>query len=219
MGSLRLFQAARSAGVSRFIFISTCAVHDVALDGRPPDATYRLWPTRLYGAYNAALEKFVYSYGLGDGWPICALRPSGIYGLAHPAANSRWFDLVGQVLREEPIASAVGGNEVHAADVAKAVDLLLNVDARVIAGQAFKCYDRYISDQEVAHIAKELSGRSSTIADLNRGPKYQLVTQKIRALGMIFGGETLLRHTVAELIRAHQSRAKHQTALQTMRAT
>jgi nucleoside-diphosphate-sugar epimerase len=35
MGSLRLFQAAREAGVSRFVFISTCAVHDVILQGRP----------------------------------------------------------------------------------------------------------------------------------------------------------------------------------------
>src|ERR1022692_2681704 len=35
MGSLRLFQAARDAGVSRFVFISTCAVHDVILQGRP----------------------------------------------------------------------------------------------------------------------------------------------------------------------------------------
>src|SRR5438105_2712161 len=29
MGSLRLFQAARTAGVRRFVFIATCAVHEV----------------------------------------------------------------------------------------------------------------------------------------------------------------------------------------------
>src|SRR5262245_31517553 len=32
MGSLQLFQAARAAGVARFVFISTCAVHEVILD-------------------------------------------------------------------------------------------------------------------------------------------------------------------------------------------
>ena len=74
-----------------------------------------------------------------------------------------------------------------------------------MAGQAFNCYDRYISEQEVARIAKELSGSKSTIADLNKGPKHQIVTDKIRALGMTFGGEALLRQTIAELLHAHKS--------------
>jgi nucleoside-diphosphate-sugar epimerase len=205
MGSLRLFQAARAAGAPRFIFISTCAVHELILDGRPLDETHPLWPTRPYGAHKAALEKFVHSYGLGEGWPICALRPTGIYGLAYPPAHSRWFDLVGRVLQGEPIASSTGGKEVHAADVAKAVDLMLTVEAPVVAGQAFNCYDRYISEQEVARITKELSGSKSTIADLNKGPKHQIVTDKVRGLGMRFGGEPLLRQTVAELIQAHRT--------------
>lgn len=202
MGSLRLFEAARAASVSRFVFISTCAVHEVILDDRQLDETHPLWPSSHYGAHKAALEKFVHSFGLGQGWPICALRPTGIYGLAHPPKASRWFDLVGQLLRGEPIASARGGKEVHAADVARAVEMLLQVDARSIAGQAFNCCDRYIAEQEVARIAKELTGSSSTIADLNRGPKHQIVTDKIRALGMTFGGEALLRKTVEELVLA-----------------
>jgi nucleoside-diphosphate-sugar epimerase len=184
------------------VFISTCAVHEVILNDRPLDETHPLWPTSHYGAHKAALEKFVHSYGLGHGWAICALRPTGIYGLAHPASASRWYDLVGNVARGEPIASARGGKEVHAADVAKAVDLLLRADAKAIAGQAFNCYDRYISEQEVARIAKELTGSKSTIGGLNKGPKNQIVTAKLRGLGMTFGGEELLRKTVAELVQA-----------------
>jgi nucleoside-diphosphate-sugar epimerase len=205
LGSLQLFQAARAAGVARFIFISTCAVHEVILDDRPLDETHPLWPTRPYGAHKGALEKFVHSYGLGDGWPICALRPTGIYGLAHPSSHSRWFDLVGRVLRGEPIVSSAGGKEVHAADVARAAGLLLTAEAHAVAGQAFNCYDRYISEQEVARIAKELAGTSSTIADLNKGPKHEIRTDKIRSLGMTFGGEPLLRQTIRELIAAHSA--------------
>lgn len=204
MGSLRLFQAARTAGVPRFVFISTCAVHDVILQDRPLDETHPLWPKSHYGAHKAALEKFVHSYGLGEGWPICALRPTGIYGVAHPASDSRWYDLVGQVLRNEPISSALGGKEVHAADVAEAVDVLLLADTKTIAGQAYNCYDCYVAEREVARIAKELAGSSSEIADLNRGPKNQIVTGNLRALGMTFGGEALLRQTVAELVEAHR---------------
>jgi len=131
------------------------------------------------------------------------VRPTGIYGVAHPPRNSRWYDLVGQVIRGEAISTATGGKEVHAADVAKAVELLLNADGKTIAGQAYNCYDRYVAEQEVAQIAKELTGSSSKIASVNKGPKNQIVTEKIRKLGMTFGGTELLKQTVAELVAAH----------------
>jgi len=203
-GSLELFQAA-FATVSRFVFISTYAVHEVILDDRPLDEAHPLWPMSDYGAHKAALEKFVHSFGLGRGWPICALRPTGIYGVAHPPAASRWFDLVGQVLRGEPIESVRGGKEVHAADVARAVDLLLTADARAVAGQAFNCYDLHVAEEQVARIAKELTGSQTRIASVNRGPKHQIDTRKIRALGMTFGGEALLRRTVEELVKAQRA--------------
>lgn len=203
-GSLQLFQAAFDAGVPRFVFVSTCAVHEVILDDRPLDETHPLWPTSHYGAHKAALEAFVHSFGLGQGWPICALRPTGIYGLAHPPKASRWYDLVGQIMRGERVESARGGKEVHALDVARATELLLKVDAKAIAGQSFNCYDMYISEEQVARIAKELAGRASIISNLNRGPKHQIETAKIRALGMTFGGERLLRKTVAELIEVQR---------------
>jgi nucleoside-diphosphate-sugar epimerase len=203
IGSLELFEAAFEAGVSRCIFISSCAVHDVILGDRPLDETHPLWPKSHYGAHKAAVEAFVHSYGFGQGWPTCALRPTGIYGVAQPPSASRWYDLVGQVLRGEPIASASGGKEVHAADVARAAELLLNADAATIAGQAYNCYDMYVADQGVARIAKELSGSSSSIAELNRGPKNQIDTRKLKALGMTYGGESLLRRTVEELVNAY----------------
>jgi nucleoside-diphosphate-sugar epimerase len=205
MGSLHLFQTSFAAGVSRFVFISTCAVHEVILGDRPLDETHPLWPTSVYGAHKAALEKFVHSYGLGQGWPICALRPTGIYGLAHPPRDSKWFDLVGQVLHGEPIATPRGGKEVHAADVARAVGLLVKSDADAIRGQAFNCYDLYIAEQDVARIAKELTGSPSTVVELNRGPKNRIDTGKIRALGMEFGGEALLRQTIGELVEARRT--------------
>jgi len=205
-GSLQLFQAAFAGGAQRFVFISTCAVHDVILSDRPLDETHPLWPATAYGAHKAALEAFVHSYGLGQGWPICALRPTGVYGLAHPPQGSRWFDLVGQVVRGEAIASPQGGKEVHAADVARAAQLLLAAPAKAIAGQSFNCYDIYVSEEKVARMAKELSDSRSDIASLNRGPKNQIDTTKIRSLGMTFGGEALLRRTVGELVAAVAAR-------------
>src|SRR5262245_2962983 len=203
-GSLQLFQAAFEAGGPRFGFLSTCAVHEVILDHRPLDEAHPLWPTSHYGAHKAALEAFVHSYGLDQGWPVCALRPTGIYGLAHSPQDSRWYDLVGRVLRGERIQSARGGKEVPAAEVARAVELLLRADAQRVARQSFNCSDRYVSEEQVAQIAKELTGSASAVSGLNRGPKHQIDTKKIRALGMTFGGEALLRRTVQELIDAHR---------------
>lgn len=204
-GSLELFQAAFEAGVPRFMFISSCAVHDLILGDRVLDEAHPLWPASHYGAHKAALEAFVHSYGLGQRWPICALRPTGIYGLAQPPSGSRWFDLVGQVVRGERIDTPRGGKEVHAADVARAAELLLSVEAQRIAGQSFNCYDLYVAEEHVARIAKELSGSASTISDSNRGPKNQIDTTKIRALGMTFGGEPLLRRTIGQLVEAHRA--------------
>lgn len=202
VGSLRLMQAARDAGCRRFVFISTCAVHDVILDDRKLDEAHPLWPHSHYGAHKAAIEKFVHSFGLRSGWPICALRPTGIYGVRRPIEHSKWFDLVRDVVGGKDIDSAAGGKEVHAADVAKAVAILLDADAKAVTGQAFNCYDMYIADQQVAQIAKAISGSKSAIATLNKGPKNQIDTSKLRALGMTFGGRALLEKTVAQLVAA-----------------
>lgn len=200
LGSLQLIEAARKEEVDRFIFVSTCAVHEQILDDRPLDETHPLRPTSHYGAHKGAIEQFVHSYGLGQGYPICALRPTGVYGVARPVERSKWYDLVAAVVRGDPVACTRGGKEVHAGDVARAVGVLLNAEG--IAGQAFNCYDCYVSELEVAGLAKELSGGRGEIAGEPRRPKHQIVVDKLRNLGMTFGGDDLLRRTVAELVDA-----------------
>ena len=199
-GTLQLIDAARAAGVRRFVFISTCAVHERILDDRPLDETHPLWPASHYGAHKAAIEKFVHSYGLGEGYDICALRPTGIYGLAHPAEHSRWFELVRAVARGAEAVCQGGGKEVHALDVARAAEILLTAPG--IAGQAYNCYDRYISEYDVATIAKRLTGSSARIVGEQRQPQHEIVTDKLCALGMKFGGETFLESTVKQILAA-----------------
>ena len=200
LGSIRLIESARAAGARRFVFISTCAVHERILDDRPLDEAHPLWPHGHYGAHKAAIEKFVHSFGLGEGFPICALRPTGVYGLRRPARNSRWLGLVRDVMAGRDIASPAGGKEVHVEDVARAVDLLLNADAPAVTGEAFNCYDRYVADQDIARIAVRLTGSGSHVAARNRGPRHQIDTSKLRALSMTFGGDERLEAYVRELI-------------------
>ena len=89
--------------------------------------------------------------------------------------------------------------------MARAVELLLKAEPKSVAGQAFNCYDLYVAEEHVARLAKELCDSSSEISTLNRGPKHQIDTRKLRSLGMTFGGEALLRGTVQELVKAHRS--------------
>ena len=91
---------------------------------------------------------------------------------------------------------------MHAADVAKAAALLLTAPVKSITGEAFNCYDRYISKWDVAHLAREISGSGSEIRGTQTSPKHQIRTEKLRRLGMEFGGADLLRQTVQQLVSA-----------------
>jgi len=200
LGTIRLIEAARKADVPRFIFISTCAVHDKILTDRKLDETHPTWPKTHYGAHKAAIETFIHSYGWGKGYDICSLRPTGIYGPARPIKRSKWYDVVHAVKAGETISSAKGGKEVYAGDVATAVGILLTAEG--IAGEAYNCYDMYIAVQDVAAIAQEVTGSASTIEYLNEGPKNQINTKKLRELGLRFSGDAALERTVRELLKA-----------------
>ncbi len=206
IGTLQLIAVAHAQRIPRFVYISSCAVYDKILPERPLDETHPLWPGSHYGAHKAAIEAFVHSYGLGasggsdEGFAICALRPTGIYGVAHPVEASKWYSLVRDVVLGRPVTCQRGGKEVHAADVARGVDVLLQ--AANVAGEAFNCYDRYVSDFEVAQLAKRISGSQSEIVGQPTQPRNQIVTDKVRALGVAFGGSALLDQTVACLVEA-----------------
>ena len=100
----------------------------------------------------------------------------------------------------ETVTCERGGKEVHAADVARAIQLLLNADN--VAGQAYSCCDRYISEFEVATLAKQISGSAAAIVGEPKSPRHQIETGKLRALGMQFGGTELLQQTIGQLIAA-----------------
>ena len=200
MGTIRLIEQAKQFSTKRFVFISTCAVHEYILDDRSLDEAHPLWPGNHYGAYKAAVEKFIHSYGRPKGWPICALRPTGIYGPTHPISKSRWYDLISDIVAGKNLSSAAGGKEVHVRDVARAIDILIKLDPEDVAGQVFNCCDMYVAEQDIALIAKQYSGSASIITQQNKGPKHQIDTTKLRALGMNFGGHNLLESTIHELV-------------------
>jgi nucleoside-diphosphate-sugar epimerase len=118
--------------------------------------------------------------------------------LARPAERSKWFDLIQRVVRGEPVACRYGGKEVHAEDVARAIEILLS--AKDIAGETYNCYDRYVSEYDVATLAQRLTQSESRIDGQPKQPVHNIETGKLQRLGMQFGGDSLLEKTVRELI-------------------
>ena len=82
--------------------------------------------------------------------------------------------------------------------MAEATDILLHSQDN--AGEVYSCYDRYVSQFDVATLAKELSGSNVIIKGTQTTPKHQIVSDKIKGLGMQFGGEELLRTTISQLV-------------------
>ncbi len=115
-------------------------------------------------------------------------------------SDSKWYALVQSVARGETVNCTGGGKVVHAADVARAVELLLAAPSKDVQGQSFNCCDRYVSDWDVAHRAKAISRSKSEIQGEPKSPRHQIDTTKIQRLGMKFGGEASLDATICELI-------------------
>ena len=200
LGTLQLIETARLAGVKRFINISSAAVYGRILSDRLLDETHPLWPSSSYGACKASIEAFVASIAQEYQWPVCSLRPPGIYGIASKIEESKFYGVVRRVLHDEVIDNPKGAKQVHASDVARAASLLLRLPELQIVGEAFNCFDRYISDDQVAEIAAQLTGRIANVDGRAAPNKHEIDTHKIRSLGMSFRGESLLRSTIKALI-------------------
>lgn len=199
IGTHRLIESAVTAGVRRMVSISSGAVHDRIVPGRPLDETHPLWPGSLYGAAKASIETLVHAYGLSGALNICSLRPTAIYGLADPAQESKWYDIIADVQSGKDVNVAGGSKEVHAADVATAARILIETD-KSVAGETYNCTDRMISRHEVATITKQLTGSPSQISGQPKQAANTMDTAKIRNLGATFGGTQKLTATIAEII-------------------
>ena len=90
----------------------------------------------------------------------------------HRAADSKWFDLVRSIVNGQPVTCHSGGKEVHAADVARAVQILLSSDG--IAGEVYNCCDLYVSQWDVAQVAKLITGSAAKSGGANRHRNIEL---------------------------------------------
>ena len=139
-GSLVLLEAAREAGVTRFVFASSNAV----IGGHPPPAHEGLvpFPVSPYGAAKAAIEAYLRAYHEAYGMAGVSLRFANAYGpwSAHKSSVAAAF--VKAYLRGGPLTIRGVGDQtrdyVFASDIAAVVLACLDAPESAIAGEVFQ---------------------------------------------------------------------------------
>jgi nucleoside-diphosphate-sugar epimerase len=161
-GSVRIAEAAKQAGVSRFVYTSSCSVYGA----NPPDAEYvdessPVSPLTAYAECKAKVERDVVPMADASFTP-CFLRNATAYG----ASPRQRFDIVlndlcGLAYTTGKIKLNSDGSAwrplVHVLDICQAIDLALRAPKETISGQIFNVGS---SDQNyrVIEIAKAIAG-------------------------------------------------------------
>ncbi len=210
-GSLRLLSAAHTAGVPRFIFLSSRAVFSHPLPGRQLDETHPTAPDSHYGAYKAAFEGFLDSFAATTGMSTAALRATGVYGITWPVARSKWWEIVRTVVEGGNVSSSRGGTEVHGADIARAVWALLEKDE---IGGAYHLSDLYVTQREIVRLARRAANRPGPLPPAPAAPPANLLAcRRLGELGIQLGGVPALEATIAAMVQlAVEQRTQGQAA-------
>ena len=202
-GTLRLLQSCRGANVEKFIFLSSRAVFDGCnITDRLVEDTDTPNPVNHYGLLKLASEKLAALY---QDMTFCSLRPTGIYGLTWPCERTKWWNLVNDSKDENPNLSALSDSvstEVHGADVASAIQVLLQQEHCEVHGGAFNCSDILVSNRYLVQVCQNL--RSGLPADLNhtplQPPNNVMGTVGLARLGWRAGGVKTLHDTLRNII-------------------
>jgi len=122
-GSLALFNAAKSAGVKRAVFLSSRAVYDGVSSGSNLTEDMQVAPTSLYGQVKHKVENGLVELADKSFLPM-SIRATGVYGANR---GHKWEALFEAFKLGEAIAPRIG-TELHGDDLAKATALLFHVD-------------------------------------------------------------------------------------------
>jgi UDP-glucose 4-epimerase len=168
--TLGLLDAARIAGVGRFVFASSNAA---AGDHLPPaDETSLPHPVSPYGASKLAGEAYCQAYAATYGLAACSLRFSNAYGpfsLHKQSVVAAWMRAA---LAGEPIMINGDGEQtrdfVYVGDLAAAVVAALGAPAGAVAGEVFQAgTGRETTINDLAEAIGRAAGRP---LEIHRGP-------------------------------------------------
>ena len=140
-GSLRLAQAAREAGVSRFLYASSCSVYGAASPDAVLDETAPFAPVTAYAESKVRVEAELSELASGRFHPTC-LRNATVYGVSPKLRGDLVVNnLVGWALTMGRVEMKSDGTPwrplVHVRDVCRAFLGVLEAPVELVHDEAF----------------------------------------------------------------------------------
>ncbi len=168
--SVGVLDAARLAGVRRFVFASSNAATG---DHAPPsDETDLPHPRSPYGASKLAIEGYAGAYAATFGLVACSLRFSNAYGPRSLHKRSVVAAWLRAALDGEPIVIHGDGSQtrdfIHVDDLASAVVAALDAPEAAVAGELFQAGTGV--ETTVAELAAEIGRAVGRPIDVRHGP-------------------------------------------------
>ena len=140
-GTVALARAAKHAGVSRFVFASSCSMYGAAAGGEALDESAALRPLTPYAESKVEAETVLLDLA-GDGFSPVAMRNATVYGVSPRlrldiVLNNlvAWAHTTGAIRLQSDGSS--WRPLVHVQDVARATIALLEAPVGLVAGEAY----------------------------------------------------------------------------------
>jgi nucleoside-diphosphate-sugar epimerase len=206
--------AARSAGVSRFIYASSSSVYGVS-DNPNVTEEHPLVPLTDYNKYKGLCEPILFKYQSPE-FTTVILRPATICGYSPRMRLDLSVNILTNHAVNRGVITVFGGEQkrpnLHIDDVADVYLLLLDLPAEKVAGEIFNAAYQNQTIRQLAEIAKavveqDLPSRapvSIEVTPSNDLRSYHVSSQKIKErLGYV--PQRTIEDAVHDIVEAFQA--------------
>lgn len=211
--TVRLATAAKSAGVSRFLFSSSCSLYGAGSTGELLDETAPFAPVTPYGESKILSEEDLRKLATADFSPVF-LRNATAYGFSPRLRGDLVVnDLVGHALLTGEVRLLSDGMAwrplVHVEDIAAAFVALLEAPREVVHGKAYNIghsTENYLI-REVAQLVAELVPGSTVTFASGAGAdtrNYQVSCDLVAREVPAFKPQWTLRAGIAQLVEGYR---------------
>lgn len=135
LGTIGLLEAARQAGVRKFLFVSSGGAVYGEQEAFPAPESHPTWPVSPYGVSKRSGELYAHFFQAAYGLPFVAFRYANVYGPRQDPHGEAGVVAIfsGRMLRGEPVTINGDGKQtrdyVYVEDVARMSRLALETDA------------------------------------------------------------------------------------------
>ena len=188
-GSLTLLELSRLAKVRHFIcttstYLLRSDVYTPADVCQTPIAedSPLVSPQNTYVMHNTVLESGCRTYYAQFGLNTTAFRCAWVYGIHPNLEKTVWRDILETVQTDTKYESTFGCDVVAVDDVARA--LTAAVDNPAAFGQVFNLCDMFVYNQELAQLAREVTGSKAEIVQSELPKPMAIGSKQVKKLGV-----------------------------------